>query len=109
MTICFIKSVFIFHFFPYISEKVIKEQSGVEIKVGSDMAFKLPYDRTKYKIDNERINIGINVSSLLWDSQWAKENHFGLTVDYKQYHIKILELLQPLTKLNLSLHAFLNQ
>lgn len=30
---------------------------------------------------------------LLWDSQWAKENHFGLTVDYKQYHIKILEWL----------------
>lgn len=76
-----------------LSAKVIKEQSGVEIKVGSDMAFKLPYDRTKYKIDNERINIGINVSSLLWDSQWAKENHFGLTVDYKQYHIKILEWL----------------
>ena len=43
-----------------LSAKVIKEQSGVEIKVGSDMAFKLPYDRTKYKIDNERINIGIN-------------------------------------------------
>ena len=46
-----------------LSAKVIKEQSGVEIKVGSDMAFKLPYDRTKYKIDNGRINIGINVSS----------------------------------------------
>ena len=81
-----------------LSAKIVKEQSGVDIKVGSDMAFKLPYDRTKYKVDNERINIGINVSSLLWDSQWAKENHFGLTVDYEQYHIKILEWLMEQSK-----------
>ena len=81
-----------------LSAKIVKEQSGVDIKVGSDMAFKLPYDRTKYKIDNEKINIGINISSLLWDSQWAKENHFGLTVDYEQYHIKILEWIMEQSK-----------
>lgn len=81
-----------------MSAKIVKEQSGVDIKVGSDMAFKLPYDRTKYKIDNEKINIGINISSLLWDSQWAKENHFGLTVDYEQYHIKILEWIMEQSK-----------
>lgn len=81
-----------------LSAKIVREQSGVEIKVGSDMAFKLPYDRTKYKIGNEKINIGINISSLLWDSQWAKENHFGLTVDYEQYHVKILEWLMEQSK-----------
>ena len=73
-----------------LSAKIVREQSGVEIKVGSD--------RTKYKIGNEKINIGINISSLLWDSQWAKENHFGLTVDYEQYHVKILEWLMEQSK-----------
>ena len=47
-----------------------------------------PDERTGYK----------NISSLLWDSQWAKENHFGLTVDYEQYHVKILEWLMEQSK-----------
>ena len=76
-----------------LSAKIIEEQCGIKIKVGSDMAFKLPYDRSMYKFEDKRIKVGINVSSLLWDSEWAKENHFDLTVDYKQYHIEMIEWL----------------
>lgn len=76
-----------------ISAKIILEQSGMRIKVGSDMAFKLPYDKSMYKFDNKKIKVGINVSSLLWDSTWAKENHFGLSIDYQQYHSELIEWL----------------
>ena len=53
---------------------------------------------TRLTLVKKKINIGINISSLLWDSQWAKENHFGLTVDYEQYHVKILEWLMEQSK-----------
>ena len=76
-----------------ISASIILEQSGTRIKVASDMAFKLPYDKSMYKFDNPKIKVGINVSSLLWDSTWAKENHFGLSVDYQQYHSELIEWL----------------
>ncbi len=76
-----------------ISAEYIKSISNIDIKLASDMAFKLPYDKTKYTIDNKKINIGINVSSLLWDSEWSKQNHFGLTVDYKEFHTTVIDYL----------------
>lgn len=76
-----------------LSADIISRRSGTEIKVGSDMAFELPYDKKKYKFESTRIKIGINVSSLLWDSAWAKENHFGLVFDYEQYHLELIEWL----------------
>lgn len=76
-----------------LSAKVIKEKAGVEIRVASDMAFKLPYDKEMYHTSDDKIKIGINISSLLWDSEWSKENHFGLTVDYHEFHTAIIEYL----------------
>lgn len=76
-----------------LSAEIISKRSGTEIKVASDMAFELPYDRKMYNFEGNRIKIGINVSSLLWDSSWAKENHFGLSLDYQQYHIQLIDWL----------------
>lgn len=74
-----------------VSARIIKENTGTEIRVASDMAFKLPFDKGAYHLSSGKIKVGINISSLLWDSEWAKENYFGLTVDYHKYHTAIIE------------------
>ena len=64
-----------------------------KIKVITDMAFGLPYEKTMYSIDKTRVNVGINVSALLWDSAYAKDNRFGLNVDYYTYITSLIEKL----------------
>lgn len=76
-----------------LSAKKLKEKADIDIKVASDMAFKLPYQETFYDLKSDKIKVGINISSLLWDSDWAKSNHFGLTVNYQEYHNKVIEEL----------------
>lgn len=76
-----------------LSAKYVKKTCKYDVKVASDMAFKLPFDKSMYSFNNNKIKIGINISSLLWDSQWAKENHFGLTVDYHEFHDSLIEYL----------------
>ena len=76
-----------------LSAEYIFNKTGIHIKVTSDMAFKLPYVCTKHCDQRGKIKIGINISSLLWEGKWAHENHFGLTVDYHQYHEELLSYL----------------
>lgn len=66
---------------------------GGKVKVLTDMAFALPYDRGLYQIDDTKTNIGINVSSLLWDSDYAKDNKFHLKVDYRSYISSLIKNL----------------
>lgn len=47
---------------------------GNKVEVLTDMAFALPYNKDEYLVDHNKINVGINVSSLLWDSAYAKDN-----------------------------------
>lgn len=52
------------------------------VLVATDLAFALPFDRSKYaSLQNSRIKIGINVSSLLWDGG----HQIRLNVDYRKY------------------------
>ena len=64
-----------------------------KIRVITDMAFGLPYDKTMYNIDKTRINVGVNVSALLWDSGYAKDNKFGLKTEYKEFIMKLIQEL----------------
>lgn len=66
---------------------------GNKVEVLTDMAFALPYNKSEYLIDHYKINVGINVSSLLWDSAYAKDDKFGLKTEYKEF---IIELIQEL-------------
>ena len=66
-----------------------------KIKVITDMAFALPYDKDSFSVDKVKTNVGLNVSALLWDSDYAKYNKFGLKVDYRFY---IMELIKSLLK-----------
>ncbi len=47
-----------------------------------DLAFLLPYNNLLF--DNTKINVGINVSGLLWNGGYNRANQFGLKSDYKQ-------------------------
>lgn len=66
---------------------------GGKVKVLTDMAFALPYGKEAYSVNKAKVNVGINVSSLLWDSDYAKNNKFGLKVDYQSYIYNLIEKL----------------
>lgn len=76
-----------------LSGHYAEQISNREIKESSDMAFKLPYEKSIYKIDTIQTKVGINVSSLLWDGKWVEENHFGLKVNYREYILSLLSSL----------------
>lgn len=68
--------------------------SLIKIKKSSmlitDMAFILPYNKDDYRVDNKKLNIGLNVSGLLWRGGFSEKNQFNLTFNYKQYIEKLL-------------------
>jgi len=74
----------------YARDEKTANEVGSFVKVTSDMAFGLPYDASRFKLD-DRKKIGINVSSLLWDDN--TRGRFGLSIDYKGFYRKIINYL----------------
>lgn len=70
-------------------EKTAKEV-GPFVKVTSDMAFGLPYDKHIFQL-SDRKKIGINVSSLLWDDNTRAR--FNLLVDYKKFYSELIDFI----------------
>ena len=78
--------------FAYARDEKTAKEVGSFVKVTSDMAFGLPYDKTAYHFDAKK-KFGINVSSLLWDDN--TRGRFGLSIDYKMfYRTLITDLIQ---------------
>lgn len=71
------------------SAKLVKELTGREIPVTTDIAFKLPKDET-VRLEGEQTKVGINVSGLLWNGGYTGDNQFGLTVDYRDYVTRLV-------------------
>lgn len=71
----------------------MNKRCGNKVEVLTDMAFALPYNKSEYLVDHNKINVGINVSSLLWDSAYAKDNKFGLNTEYKEFITKLIQEL----------------
>ncbi len=67
------------------SANELNSSCGNNIIPLTDMAFALPYDSSMYSFNTDKVKIGINVSSLLWDSPYARDNKFALKVDYVDY------------------------
>lgn len=70
-------------------EKTAKE-IGDFVRVTSDMAFGLPYNKEAYDFDAKK-KFGINVSSLLWDDNTRER--FGLSIDYKAFYHTLIKYL----------------
>ncbi|MEP6584174.1 MAG: polysaccharide pyruvyl transferase family protein [Ginsengibacter sp.] len=47
-----------------------------------DVAFFLPFE--KNKLNSDKVNIGINVSGLLWNGGYTKNNQFSLKTDFRE-------------------------
>ena len=82
------------------------EQSADEMKAlgcsnvvtVTDLAFALPFNKDLYPIKNDKLKIGINVSSLLWDGG----HNIKLRIDYKDFCRKFLSNLS--SKENVEIH-----
>ncbi|MBX7515100.1 polysaccharide pyruvyl transferase family protein [Qipengyuania sp. GH38] len=71
--------------FRFLEDKAIK----AEIDEFIDVAFRLPYDRQDRAQD--RTQVGINVSGLLYQGGYTGRNEFGLTIDYKELTHRLIE------------------
>jgi colanic acid/amylovoran biosynthesis protein len=56
-----------------------------------DMAFFMPFSRQKLN-DNPKLKIGINISALLWNGGYTRNNQFNLTLNYRELVIEIINL-----------------
>lgn len=54
----------------------------------TDIAFALPFER-KQKSGN-LIRVGLNISGLLWDGGYTKNNQFGLKCNYQEYCRRVI-------------------
>ena len=63
------------------TEFVASLMSGKEVVEATDVAFLLPYHRTK-RCPDRPIQIGLNISGLLFNGGYSKDNMFTLSVDY---------------------------
>ena len=52
------------------------------IKESIDVAFYMPFEKKQFA--NDKINVGINISGLLWNGGYNKKNQFELMSDYKK-------------------------
>ena len=60
----------------------------------TDLAFFLPFKPLLF--DKSKVNIGLNISALLWNNGYTGKNEFQLTFDYKETIKQILEHLLSL-------------
>ncbi|MEI6865485.1 polysaccharide pyruvyl transferase family protein [Flavicella sp.] len=56
--------------------------SATIISESIDVAFYLPFDRKHF--DKTKINVGINVSGLLWNGGYTRNNQFNLKTNFKK-------------------------
>lgn len=64
--------------FNYVKEIAPKQK---QVSQYIDVAFFMPYQ--KINQDNHFIHVGLNVSALLWNGGYTRNNQFGLIDDYK--------------------------
>ena len=75
----------------HISKKQI-EQMCIQVNAvqTSDLAMELPYNNTRYMMNNEYRNAGFNISQLLWNNNMG---NIQLTIDYHVLVESVIDLL----------------
>lgn len=76
----------------------LKDNGINDITLVTDLAMALPYDKDKYSFDDNKIKIGLNISSLLWENGFTGKNEFGLKVEYKEYCKSLVKMLEETGK-----------
>lgn len=75
---------------PLSKEYLENNCKNVKAKLFIDLAFMLPYEKEKYKMNHEKINLGLNISGLLWRGGFIRGNQFELKFSYKEYINELL-------------------
>lgn len=75
-----------------VSRKFATELSGRKVEIAPDVAFALSYEKKEKKVSNQKIQIGLNVSGLLWNGGYS-HSKLPLTVDYRMYCKELLKKL----------------
>ena len=75
-----------------LSLELIKKLSKKDVIITTDIAMALKKIPAK-QVLSEKIKVGINVSSLLYNGGYTGNNQFGLKTDYKEYINTLLEKL----------------
>lgn len=69
----------------------IRRFSPKEISVVTDVAFYLPHKKEYYSFLS--ITVGLNVSGLLWNEDYSKNNPFSLCCDYRVFCKELIKVL----------------
>lgn len=75
----------------YNYSKTISSNSN--IYKSCDVAFYLPYDKYDEKELSDKVKVGLNVSGLLYNGGYERNNQFGLSLDYRELIKDIIEKL----------------
>lgn len=68
------------------SVAALRRLTAREIEVATDVAVALPWEPTPVEARQpDRLRVGFNVSGLLWNGGYSRDNQFGLRTDYRRY------------------------
>ena len=85
------------------AQQVIRLIPKKRVCVTSDLAMELPYDKQLAdRKDDDNLNIGINISNLLWHD--GKD--FGFKLDYVQFTKQLIEELSHMYNVHLIAHTY---
>ncbi len=80
----------------------INENTTQDCSTGSiDIAFFLPYKREEFS--DAFIHVGLNISGLLWNGGYTKNNQFSLKSDYRRLIHSVIEFFLDLPNVKLHL------
>lgn len=66
-----------------------------------DVAFFMPYQKKTF--DRSYIHVGLNVSALLWNGGYTRDNQFGLKVNYQELIYQIIDYFLSIENVKLHL------
>jgi len=78
-----------------ISADYVQKISGVNPTRAVDVAFILPYQCEQQKTSSP-LRVGVNISGLLWNGGYTKDNQFHLQVDYQSYCTALISWLKSI-------------
>jgi polysaccharide pyruvyl transferase WcaK-like protein len=79
---------------------------NAKVSQAVDVAFAMPFTRRE-RADRSSLEIGINVSGLLFNGGYSGANEFGMEIDYAEYSRRLIAALQARggTKVHLICHV----
>lgn len=92
-----------------LSFNVAKEMaSGARLLQAVDVAFALPFERRERPAGPAPVEVGLNVSGLLFNGGYSGANEFGMEIDYAAYTRGLIEALVQRSDVTVRLVSHVN-